>query len=66
VQALLVVDLRDEAVDAATGVIEIREGLAVDLLGLSVFMKLSALALSKGLPGLLMLMVISRSASCWR
>ena len=30
VQALLV-DLRDEAVDAATGVIEIREGLAVDL-----------------------------------
>ena len=33
---------------------------------LSVFMNLSALALSKGLPGLLMLMAMSRSASLWR
>jgi len=33
---------------------------------LSVFMKLSALALSKGLPGLLMLIEMSRSASRWR
>lgn len=33
-EALLVVDLRDEAVDAATGVIEVDESLAVDLFGL--------------------------------
>src|SRR5205807_398278 len=33
-EALLVVDLRDEAVDAATGVVEVEESLAVDLFGL--------------------------------
>lgn len=33
-KGLLVVDLRDEAVDAATGVVEVDEGLAVDLFGL--------------------------------
>src|SRR5689334_12232073 len=34
VQAFLVVDVGNEAIDAAAGVVEIDEGLAVDLLGL--------------------------------
>jgi hypothetical protein len=49
VQALFVVDLRDEAVEAATSVVEIdKKALPSTSSALSVFMKLSALALSKG------------------
>ena len=66
VQALLIVDLCNEAIDPAAGVAESTKALPLTSSALSVFMKLSALALSKGLPGLLMLMVMSRSANLWR
>jgi hypothetical protein len=46
VKAVGVIDLLDEGADVASGGFEAGVGLAVDLLGLRVLMKLSALALS--------------------
>ncbi|HEV2160017.1 MAG TPA: hypothetical protein VGR99_37070 [Bradyrhizobium sp.] len=60
-QALFTVNLRDEAVDVARASTRSAKALPLICSALSVFMKLSALALSKGLPGLLMLMVMSRA-----
>lgn len=65
-EALLVVDLCDEAVDVATGVVEVDESLAVDLFGLERLHEAFGLGVVEGMPGLLMLRVMSRSASRWR
>jgi hypothetical protein len=45
-QALAIVDLLDEGADRVAGLLEVAIAAAVDFLLLSVFMKLSALALS--------------------
>jgi hypothetical protein len=66
VQPLFVVDFSDEPIDLATSIADVGKCLAVDLFSLERLMKLSALALSKGLPGRLMLTAMSRSASRWR
>ena len=54
-QSTGVVDVVDEGADLALGVFAAAIGLAVDSSALSVCMKLSALALSCGVPGRLML-----------
>jgi hypothetical protein len=46
VEAVGVIDVFDEGADSASGVFEVGVGPGVDLLAFSVFMKLSALALS--------------------
>jgi hypothetical protein len=61
-----VVDIFDEAGKVFGDILEAFVGHRVDRTTFSVFMKLSALALSKGLPGLLMLIAMSYSASFWR
>lgn len=50
IEALLVVDLRDEAVDTATGVIDVDESLADDLFGLKRLKEASGLDL-EGIAG---------------
>ncbi len=61
-QAFLVVDVRDEAIDPTASVLMSENALPLTSSALSVFMKLSALALSNGLPGLLMLIVMAKRA----
>src|SRR5262249_34274397 len=50
-QALLVVDVRDEAVDAATGVVEVCKCLAVDLFGLERLHEAFGLGVVEGIAG---------------
>src|SRR5438105_12323573 len=51
VQPVLVVDLCDEAIDAAAGVTEIDEGLAVDLFGLERLHEAFGLGVVEGIAG---------------
>ena len=58
VKALGVADGVDEDADGTSCAFDVLEAAAIDFLGFEGFMKLSALALSQGLPGLLVLTVM--------
>ena len=55
VQTLCVVDFRDEVVDAAAGIVDVGEGLAVDLFGLECLHEALRLGVVEG---------IARACSC--